>query len=363
MNRLIQRLRREELIEPVGIAIAVAVVAALIALAAGWDVGVLVLVAVVALMACALALARTLRAAAAHGGGGPLGSPDERLRGILDRTHEAYVAIDGAGRVREWNPAAETMFGWRWEEAVGRVLAELIIPEHLREAHQQGLERYLETGAGRVMGPRRELFALHRDGSEVPVEVSVSASETDGDVLFHGFVRDITERKLLEAEQAQAETRAERTAQVDTVTRLPTRKAWGEELVWALARAGRTNQRVCIALIDLDGFPAYVEANGVRPGQRLLRRVGSAWLLAVRGSDVLSRYEGHRFAILLPDCPLTEARSVLERLRRAAPDGQTTSVGLAEWDRREEADALIDRAEFALYRAARDGRDRIVVAA
>ena len=361
MNRLTDFLRQGDGVEPVVAGIAVTLAAALIALAAGWKVGVLILVAIVALIACALALARTLRLAAAPGAGRPLRHTDERLRLVLERAHEAYIAIDGAGRVREWNAAAETMFGWRWEEAVGRVLAELIIPEHQREAHQERIERYLETGQG--LGPRREFFAVHRDGSEVPVEVSVTAIETDGEVLFHGFVRDITERKLLEEEQAKAEVRAERTARIDAVTRLPTRHAWGEELVWEVARAGRTHQPLCIALIDLDGFVAYAEVNGVRPGQRLLRKVGSAWRLAVRGSDVLSRYEGHRFAVLLPDCPLTEARSVIERLRSAAPDGHTISAGLAEWDRHEQADALIDRAEFALYRAARDGRDRIVVAA
>jgi PAS domain S-box-containing protein/diguanylate cyclase (GGDEF)-like protein len=366
MRRATEILRGEGVIGPLAAAVAVTAAAALIALAAGWEAArSLAVVAIVGLSACVVALGLALRAAAGRDGAGQSAParPDERTRRILDRAHEAYIAIDGAGRVREWNSAAETMFGWRWEEAVGRVLAELIIPEHLRERHQEGIERYLETGQGRAIAPRRELYALHRDGSEVPVELSVTAIESEGEVLFHGFVRDITERKLLEAEQAKAEARVERTTRVDVVTKLPTRLAWGEELVWELSRAARTHQRLCIALVDLDQFAAYAQAHGDRPGQRLLRRVGSAWRLAVRGSDVLSRHDGHRFAVLLPDCPLNEATTVVERLRHAVPEGLTISAGIAEWDRHEEADALIDRAEFALYRAARDGRDRIVTAA
>jgi PAS domain S-box-containing protein/diguanylate cyclase (GGDEF)-like protein len=366
MHRATEILRRGGLLGPLALGVAVTAGAALIALAAGWQAaGVLAVVAIVALTACVLALGRMLRVTAGEDGGSQpeLAHPDERTRRILDRAHDAYIAIDGAGRVREWNSAAETMFGWRWEEAVGRVLAELIIPEHLRERHQQGIERYLETGQGRAITLRRELFALHRDGSEVPVEVSVTAIESEGEVVFHGFVRDITERMLLEAEHAKAEARAERATRVDAVTKLPTRLAWGEELVWELSRAARTRQPLCVALVDLDQFGAYTEAHGDRPGERLLRRVGSAWRLAVRGSDVLSRYDGDRFAVLLPDCPLSEARTVIERLRHAMPEGHTISAGIAEWDRHEEADALIDRAEFALHRRARDGRDRIATAA
>jgi PAS domain S-box-containing protein/diguanylate cyclase (GGDEF)-like protein len=366
MQKAIEILGAREVIRPLAFAAAVAAGAALIALAVGWEAaGVLAAVAIVALIACASALAVALRVAARQG---PESQPalvraEERTRRILDRAHDAYIAMDGAGRVREWNSAAETMFGWRWEEAIGRILAELVIPEHLRERHQEGIDRYLETGQGQAITPRRELYAMHRDGSEVPVEVSVIAIESEGEVIFHGFVRDITERKLLEADQAKAEARAERTTRVDLVTKLPTRLAWGEELVWELSRAARTKQPLCVALVDLDQFAAYAETHGERPGQRLLRRVGSAWRLAVRGSDVLSRYDGDRFAVLLPDCPVYEARTVIERLRHAVPEGQTISAGIAEWDRHEEPDALIDRAEFALYRAARDGRNRIVTAA
>jgi diguanylate cyclase (GGDEF)-like protein/PAS domain S-box-containing protein len=288
----------------------------------------------------------------------------DRTRRILDRSHEAYVEMDEAGNVVEWNAAAETMFGWRRAEALGRELAELIIPEELRERHRAGIARFLSGGQGRVVGPRTELTAVHRDGSEIPVELSVTAIGGDGEPYsFHGFVRDITERKLLEFQQAELLQRAEESARVDSLTALPNRRAWDEELDRELARARRTKQRLCIALLDLDRFKRFNDDFGHQAGDRLLRRAGSAWRLAVRASDFVARYGGEEFSVLLPDCPLDEALVVIERLRESTPEGQTVSAGIAEWNRYESAEALIDRADFALYQAKRAGRDRVIAAA
>jgi PAS domain S-box-containing protein len=122
----------------------------------------------------------------------------DELRSIIDTAHEAFVSIDEEGSITHWNPEAERTFGWAREEVLGRGLAETIIPEHSREVHHRGMRRFLETGKGTVLGTRLELTALHRDGHEFPVEVTISAVRQDGSWSFNAFLHDISERKRAE---------------------------------------------------------------------------------------------------------------------------------------------------------------------
>src|ERR1051326_1622032 len=88
-------------------------------------------------------------------------------RAILECALDCIITMDANGHVVEFNPAAERVFGFRREEAVGKELAELIIPVPLRERHRQGLRHYLKTGEGPVLGRRTEIKALRADGSEI----------------------------------------------------------------------------------------------------------------------------------------------------------------------------------------------------
>src|SRR5206468_12357491 len=98
-------------------------------------------------------------------------SGEAQLRAILDGALDAVVSMDARGRITFWNPQAERLFGWSRDEAMGRVLAELIIPPSLREAHTRGLDHYLDSGEGLLLGRVVEVMALRRDGREVPVEL------------------------------------------------------------------------------------------------------------------------------------------------------------------------------------------------
>ena len=137
-----------------------------------------------------------------------------RTRLIIDTAYDAFVAMDAAGALADWNHQAELTFGWRREDIIGRPVAEAIIPARHREAHWRGLRHFLATGEGPVLGKRIELTALHRDGHEFPVEITIAPVPLGGTHLFTAFVHDITERKRAEAElrsakdQAQAATQA-----------------------------------------------------------------------------------------------------------------------------------------------------------
>ena len=125
---------------------------------------------------------------------------DERTRRILETAHGAYVAMDAGGVIIDWNERAETIFGWPRSEALGRTVAETIIPPHFRDTHVRGVRHFVETGEGPVLNKRIELSALHRDGREFPVELSIAPLGSGDSVTFHSFLQDISERK--DAEQA-----------------------------------------------------------------------------------------------------------------------------------------------------------------
>ncbi|HWX98192.1 MAG TPA: SpoIIE family protein phosphatase [Solirubrobacteraceae bacterium] len=124
-----------------------------------------------------------------------------QARAILDLAHSAFISMDEEGRIVYWNIRAEEIFGFTRAQAVGRVLADTVIPERLRESHWEGLRRFRETGEGPVLNQRLEMTAIRSDGDEFPVELTISAiSEPEG-WSFHAFVADISERSRLEQER------------------------------------------------------------------------------------------------------------------------------------------------------------------
>jgi diguanylate cyclase (GGDEF)-like protein/PAS domain S-box-containing protein len=123
---------------------------------------------------------------------------EARNRLILDMAMDAVVSANQDGRVIGWNREAERMFGYASDQAIGRDLAELIVPPVHRQAHRQGMQRYVETGSATIIGKRIEITAMHADGSEFPIELTIAAVQRQGHYLFNAFVRDISERKRSE---------------------------------------------------------------------------------------------------------------------------------------------------------------------
>src|SRR4051812_39656369 len=121
------------------------------------------------------------------------GSAD-RTRLILERAPDAYVAIDASSVITDWNARASELFGWSRDEAVGRPLAETLIPTDQHAAHHAGLAEFLRSGHGPILGKTVELLALHRDGHRIPVELAVGVVDDEDGPSFYAFIRDITRR-------------------------------------------------------------------------------------------------------------------------------------------------------------------------
>ena len=122
----------------------------------------------------------------------------EREAAILYASLDAVITIDSQGRILEFNPAAQKIFGYDRADALGREMSQLIIPPALREQHQAGLAKYLATGDGPVLGKRIEMTGMRANGTEFPVELTITAITGGEQTIFTGFVREITQRRQAE---------------------------------------------------------------------------------------------------------------------------------------------------------------------
>lgn len=135
-----------------------------------------------------------------------LRASEARLRSIVESALDAIVSIDADNRIVEFNPAAEGIFGWRREQVLGRDMGEVLIPPGLREAHRQGLARHLHSPSAPRLGVRLELVALRADGTQFPIELTVTRTATEALPQFTAFIRDLT---ALRRTQAEAQRLAE----------------------------------------------------------------------------------------------------------------------------------------------------------
>jgi two-component system cell cycle sensor histidine kinase/response regulator CckA len=132
-----------------------------------------------------------------------ISEPSGSLELLFDAALDAIVGMNHAGQITHWNRSAEVIFGWRKQETIGKEMAGVIFPERFREAHRRGLQRYLVGGGERVLNRRLEMSALRRDGSEISVELTIVPIPQGKGVHFFGFLRDISDRKLIEEIEAQ----------------------------------------------------------------------------------------------------------------------------------------------------------------
>ncbi len=167
----------------------------------------------------------------------------EALKGaILNAALDAIITIDHEGKVLEFNPAAEKIFGYPRSEVLGRALVELIIPPCYREQHQRGMARYLATGETKTLGSRLEFSALRANGAEFPIELTVSRISAEEPPKFTAFLRDITQRKELQEQLRQhAEELEKLVAQrAERIQELERQRAENEKV----AAAGRLAARI-----------------------------------------------------------------------------------------------------------------------
>ncbi len=289
---------------------------------------------------------------------------ESRLNGVLTLARDAILVVDGDGRIVMFNPAAERLFGYTTAEAEGAPLARLI-PDSLRTAGRRPLE-WCDGADGDAAGPlgHIEATALSKDGRAIPVEIALSHGMDRGEALTTAIVRDVTERRDLEAE-------LRRLAATDPLTGLPNRRAFLEAARAELDRVERYGRPAALMMLDIDRFKAINDGFGHAAGDEALRELASVCRLVLRATDVVGRLGGEEFGVLLPETRFVAAREAAERLRAALAandivlaDGRrlrmTVSIGVTPCAPTDGViDATLARADRALFRAKEFGRNRV----
>lgn len=276
----------------------------------------------------------------------------DRFAKMLASSATAAICAGADNRIISWNTAAEELFGYTAEQAIGQPLS-IIIPERNRNAHNAGLKRATATGEARLAGSSVEVLALHADGSELPVDLSLSMWTEQGRPMFGALLRDITDRQA-------ARRRLEHLAHCDTLTALPNRNALEERLAKRIA-AGPCS----LLRLDLDGFKVINETVGYAMGDQLLAAVAARISAAVPQAYV-ARLGGDEFAIIMPGTadPLASDKAARAIFTALEPPfevaGQHLHIGTSIGIAAAPADAdsvehLMNSADLALYRAKSDG--------
>jgi PAS domain S-box-containing protein len=260
---------------------------------------------------------------------------------ILDAALDCVVTMDAEGRVTHFNAAAEATFGYSRSEAVGRSLAELIVPPRLRAAHRAGLARYLATGDGPIMKRRIELTAMKAGGSEFPVELIVVPVASGGPPAFTGFVRDLTERKEVEKALLRSEARFRRLSDAGILGIVTADLQGGilEANEAFLGMVGYTSEDVHSGRVrwtdltppewrhfDERAIEELAETGIAVPWEKeYLRRDGSR-LPVLLGVAMLDATKGECVAFILDQTDRKEAERAVERMRAEREAGLEESI-------------------------------------
>ncbi len=288
-----------------------------------------------------------------------LRASEEINRAILETAAEGIFTVGLEGDLRSFNRAAQDIFGWTAEEVVGSSVG-VLLPENHRDVYLGLLRSFRETGDATLAGsPPRELHALRKDGSSVPVELALTEVRVHDQVLFTGLVRDISERRAFE-------NQLEHQATHDQLTSLPNRALLAAQLESALARAYRHGTSVAVLFVSLDRIKVVTDSLGHRAGDEL--RVAAAHRLqgVVRPVDTVTRFGEDEFVVLAEDLEdLPDAVEVAQRIIDAMDVSFdltideayiTCNVGISfAVEGLGTAESLIADADLAMFRAREQG--------
>ena len=276
-----------------------------------------------------------------------------RYEQMLANSSTAAICAGPDNLILSWNAAAEQLFGYTRDEAIGQPLG-IIIPPRLRAAHEAGLLRAVRSGSARLAGQAVEVLAMHADGHELPVDLSLSMWTEDGRQMFGALIRDISDRQA-------ARQRLEHLAHCDTLTSLPNRNALHARLAHHIG-----GEPCALLLLDLDGFKHVNDTLGHNVGDALLAGVAQRLSAAADDTGFVTRPGGDEFAILVTGCADPLRLDALAARIFAALEvpfelgGKSifvdTSIGIAMAPRDgDTVEQLLAHADLALYSAKGDG--------
>lgn len=277
---------------------------------------------------------------------------EEMFRGLLEAAPDATVILEAGGTIKLINAQTEKLFGYFRDELVGKHL-EVLIPERFRGTHPGLRQSYLDAPRVRPMGEGLELFARHKDGNELPVEISLTPLETRDGLLIMAALRDVTERKRLHEQLMTFSI-------TDQLTGLLNRRGFIEVGGKLREIAKRTQAALILIMIDVDRLKEINDAFGHSSGDECIQDIALVLEKSIRSSDVISRWGGDEFLVLAMESNGNSPEIIRERIRANLDDFKqqhkreyqlSISMGVAVSDpqKDEPLDQLIDIADHTMY--------------
>ncbi len=290
----------------------------------------------------------------------------EQFQSMIERTSDG-VLITQDGIVKYSNARMLGIVGYGPEELRGRAFADLLHPKDRGEVFEACTRKTIEIGEP----PVHESVMMHRDGTLVDVELCVGGMIYREAPAEFVFIRNITERKRYEAELRDLNRRLEAAARADWLTGCANRRGMIERIECEINRARRSGNPFSLVMFDIDLFKRVNDTWGHEAGDRVLVRIVEAVLERVRGQDVLARWGGEEFLVMLPETNSKGAMIVAEDIRRVVESlrtevgsgcvSVTISLGVVEYSLGTSIDDAIRQADQCLYEAKRQGRNRSVL--
>ncbi len=303
---------------------------------------------------------------------------EARLLAVLNTSVDGIVTINHRGQIQSINPAAQKLFQYNESEILNKNVS-LLMPEPWRSEHDEYLSKYLQTGETKIIGIGREVVGLRKDRTTFPLDLAVSRMEIDGQIMFTGILRDITERKASEKELKNlnslletSNAHLERLSYQDALTGVHNRRYFDEQLINEWSRCKRLGLPISLIMFDLDFFKKVNDDYGHPIGDQCLIDISRFVQSQLkRPGDILCRVGGEEFAILLPVTQLEGATQLAKQLgdsvrnlRLIPYDNDsskviTISLGVATMiPNVQSVESLVEMADKALYQAKENGRDR-----
>ena len=288
---------------------------------------------------------------------------ENKLKSMSQASHDALIMMDEKGCINFWNPAAERMFGYSPDEALGKDMHTLLTLQTDIEKAHAGMPHFAMTGTGPVINTVMEMTAIRKTGEVFPVERAVSPFQHKGKWYAVGSVRDITERK-------RAEQKLIALATTDPLTGMPNRRHFMEEAERQCKLAIRHKEPFSVLMCDLDHFKSINDTYGHDVGDAVLKEASRCLMDLMRNTDICGRIGGEEFALAFPNTGPQQAFNFAERFRcavmamkvRSGNDSVSfsVSIGIAGLcDETNTLELLLKRADEALYKSKYGGRNQV----
>ncbi|MBB6522765.1 sensor domain-containing diguanylate cyclase [Pseudoteredinibacter isoporae] len=279
-----------------------------------------------------------------------------RFEAVINTAYDGIITIDDEQNIKMFNKAAGEMFDHDPEAALGMSLTQLM-PERYRGNHSGHVEGFSQSPTlSRPMHTRASVMGLRRDGSEFPLEITISKIQVGSNSEMTAVLRDISERALLIEELRQAAT-------IDPLTGIFNRRYFSKQLKVERKRCQRFGHNMSLIMFDVDHFKSINDEHGHSEGDRLLKEISEAVGAQLRDVDIFARWGGDEFIILLPETGLHAASEVAKKISTSVSLPAfpiSLSLGVVSTDGEQSSCDILDDVDSLMYTAKKAGRNQVV---